>query len=137
MKKSLVILALVLLASNAFAFQPEVVGGIRGGLAVGFMGESSIARNADMRFALEASTNENPVILLLGGKFYLTTIGRKVPLSLGAGAVGYAGGKKSEVGVAISFIFDRMFDVKPLFFEFGVDVAGSGKILAQFGYKLY
>lgn len=137
MRKIIVVMAVLWLSSSAFAFQPEVVGGVRGGLAVGFMGESSIARNADIRFALEASTNENPAILLLGGKFYLTTVGRKVPLSLGAGAVGYVGGKKSEVGVSISFIFDRMFEVKPLFFEFGVDVAGSGKILAQFGYKLY
>ena len=136
MRKLLVILALLLLSSSAFAFQPEVVGGIRGGVAVGFMGESSIARNADIRFAVEASTNSNPVILLMGGKFYLTTIGRAVPLSLGAGLVGYVG-NKSDVGVSLSFIFDNMFDVKPLFFEFGVDVAGSGKILAQAGYKLY
>ncbi|MFA4906012.1 MAG: hypothetical protein WC645_05865 [Candidatus Margulisiibacteriota bacterium] len=137
MKKVLVVLAVLLLSSSAFAFQSEVVGGIRGGLAVGFMGESPIARNADMRFAIEVNTGENPVILLMGGKFYLATIGRQVPLSLGAGLVGYAGGKKSEVGVSISFIFDRMFEIQPLFFEFGVDVAGSGKILAQFGYKLY
>lgn len=136
MKKTLVVLAVLLLSSSAFAFQPEVVGGIRGGLAVGFMGESAIARNADIRFALEASTNEKPAILLIGGKFYLTTIGRRIPMSLGAGMVAYAG-NKSDVGVSISFIFDRMFDVKPLFFEFGVDVAGAGKLLAQAGYKLY
>jgi hypothetical protein len=137
MRKVLVVLAVILLSSSAFAFQSEVVGGIRGGLAVGFMGESAIARNADLRFALEVNTiTDKPLILLMGGKFYLTTIERKIPLSLGVGAVGYLG-NKSDVGVSLSFIFDRMFDVKPLFFEFGVDVAGSGKILAQFGYKLY
>ena len=126
---------IIVMSQGVWAFQPSVLGGVRGGLALGMMVEAGALKNAVFRMGLEASTANNPIILFLGGKFYLTSIGRRIPMSLGLGLVGYAG-KSSEFGLALSFIFDRAFDIKPLFIEAGVDVVGSGKLQAQVGYKL-
>ena len=57
-------------------------------------------------------------------------------MSFGAGAVAYSGDKTSA-GISLSLIFDRAFNVSPLLFECGVDMAEKGRLLAQFGYKIY
>jgi len=137
MKKTLAIVTLMFcLMSASQALQPAVIGGIRDGLALGIMADEGVGRNVGIRFGLEANTGKKPLILFFGGKFYLVTLERKVPLSLGLGLVGYFG-DKSEAGISLSFIFDRIFAINPLFFEVGVDVAGSGRLQAQLGYKIY
>ena len=136
MKRLVVASILCLVASSCvWAIQPEVVGGVRDGLAVGIMGEQSIAKNAALRFGVEADTGKQPLILFVEGKFHLTYLG-KVPMALAAGLVGYAG-NESKFGLGLALVFNRIFDVEPLFAEAGVDIADTGRIRAQVGYKLY
>jgi hypothetical protein len=118
----------LLLSSSVWAFSPAVIGGVRDGLALGIMADEGVAKNVGLRFGVEADTGKNPLILFFGGKFYLMNVGKRYPMSLGLGLIGYLGGSKSEAGVSISLIFDKAFDIKPLFIEAGIDVAGSGKL---------
>jgi len=137
MKK--VIMALfvfVLLAGAANALTPAIIGGIRDGLAIGFLAEDQVGKNFGIRFGVEATTGKQPLLLALGGKFYLTGLGRKASLSFGLGVVAYSGDKTSA-GVSISFIINRAFDITPLFAEIGIDVVDSGRLQAQMGYKLF
>jgi hypothetical protein len=137
MKKSWIALLMALLfVSGSFAMQPEVVGGIRDGLAIGIMADTPIATNAGLRFGLEANTGKQPIMLFFGGKFFLTYAGGS-PMYFGLAAVGYSGNNKTDVGAGLSIIFNRAFNVNPMFVEFGVDVAGSARLQAQVGYKIY
>lgn len=124
----------LLFCSLAQALQPAVIGGIRNGLALGVIAEEPIASNTSLRFGAELNTGNQPIILFFGGKFYLTNISGKIPMSFGLQAVGYSGNRSTDLGLGISLIFSRPFNVNPLFFEFGVDVAGSGHLQAQAGY---
>jgi len=136
MKKSLLVGLLVsLLVSTSFAAVPEIVGGVRNGLAIGIQLEDGVARNLTLRGGIEFDTGKQPIIASLGGKIPLTGIGR-MPLSLGLGFVGYFG-DKSDFGASLTFIFSKFLDITPLFFEFGVDVADSGRLVAQLGYKIF
>jgi len=132
----LVLVVFLLIGSGALAMQPEVIGGIRDGLAGGLMAEAAVAKNVGIRFGLEADTGKQPLIIFFGGKFLLTYVERS-PLSVGVGLVAYSGSSKTDVGLALSFIFNRAFNIEPLFFEFGVDVADKGRLQAQVGYKIY
>jgi len=132
----LVCLVVGLLASSVSAAVPEIVGGVRDGLAIGLQLESSVARNLTIRGGIEFDSGSQPVVAFLGGKIPLTSLGR-MPLALGLGLVGYFGNNKNDVGFSLSFIFNRFLDIQPLFLELGVDVAGHGRPLAQFGYKVY
>ncbi len=129
-----VVLSSILLGQSAFAMRSAIIGGVRDGLAIGIMGEENTPSNIGIRFGAEACTGKNPVVLFLGGKKYLTTLSGNVPLSLGFGLVAYAG-NKTEAGISVSAIFDRAFGVPPLFVEVGIDIAGSGKLQAQVGYR--
>lgn len=135
-KLVLVFVGLMILVSSSYAFQPVIIGGIRGGLAIGIMGSSSIARNVALRAGIEATTGSAPIMAFLGGKFYLGAMGR-MPLSLGLSAVAYAGSSSSEFGFGISAIFDRFLGVRPMFLEAGIDVASTAKAQIQVGYKIY
>jgi hypothetical protein len=137
MKKIIVVSCLLLVVScSAWAMQPIVVGGVRDGLAIGIMAKSAVAKNMAVRFGVEGNTGKQPLIVFFGGKFYLTRMGGS-PMSFGVGAVAYTGGDKTDAGLSLSLIFDRAFNVTPLLFECGVDVAEKGRLLAQFGYKIY
>ena len=137
MKKILIVgLVFGFLVGQSGALVTELVGGVRDGLAVGLQLEDAAARNLTLRGGVAFNTGQQPVIGYIGGKFPLTSVG-KMPLALGLGLVGYFGNDKSDVGFSLSFIFNRFFDLKPLFFEVGVDAAGKGKLLAQLGYKIY
>ena len=136
MKKIIVVLVFSLFVINhsAWAMQPAVIGGLRDGLAVGIMADQHAAQNVEIRYGIEACTGKQPIILFVGGRFYLLSIQERYPLSLGIGAIGYFG-EKSNAGVSLSFIFDRVFDIKPLFIETGIDIVGSGRFMLQVGYK--
>jgi len=137
MKRLAVVSCLLLVVSSlAYAAVPEIVGGVRDGLAVGLQLEAGVARNLTARGAIEFSSGKQPVIGLLGVKIPLTGIGR-MPLGLGLGLVGYFGNSKTDVGFSLTFVLNRMLDIEPLFLEFGVDVAGSGRAVCQLGYKIY
>jgi hypothetical protein len=139
MKKTAAFLAAtLLLAGSVFAMQPEIIGGIRDGLALGIMADAPIAKNAGIRFGVEANTASQPVIAFLGGKFFLTNTGG-CPMYLGLGAVAYSGGdhRRTDLGASVSLIFNRAFNINPLFVEFGIDAADSARIQAQVGYKIY
>ncbi|MFH1387662.1 MAG: hypothetical protein ABIH50_08350 [bacterium] len=137
MKRGILVGLLVsVLVGNAFAAVTEIVGGVRDGAALGIQLESSVAKNLTIRGGIEFDSGKQPFIGFLGLKFPLTSIGR-MPLALGLGAVGYFGNNKTEAGVSLSFIFNRFLDINPLFLELGVDAAGTGKLLAQLGYKIY
>ncbi len=116
-------------------FNPSVIGGVRDGIALGMMGESEISKNASFRFGAEANSSNKPIILFLGGKFFLTNIIDNYPMSFGLGLVGYLG-NKFEAGPSVSLIFDRIFDIRQLSAEFGIDIAGSGKLQLQAEYKI-
>lgn len=136
MKKLIVVSCLLLVVScSAWAMQPAIIGGVRDGVAIGMMAKQSVAKNVAIRFGAELNTGKQPMILFFGGKFYLANMGGS-PMSFGIGAVAYAG-DKTDVGVAASVIFDRAFNVSPLFFEFGVDVADKARLQLQAGYKIY
>ncbi|MDD5593113.1 MAG: hypothetical protein PHG97_00050 [Candidatus Margulisbacteria bacterium] len=137
MKKVMIgVLFVGLLMGCSQAAVPEIVGGVRDGLAIGLQLEAGVARNLTARGAIEFNSGNQPVCALIGGKIPLTAIGR-MPLGLGLGLVGYFGNNKNDVGFSLTFILNRMLDVEPLFLEFGVDVAGKGRPVCQFGYKIY
>lgn len=131
------ILTIILFVGSAMAMQPAVIGGIRDGLAVGLMGDQQVGRNFGLRIGLEANTGNQPIIAFFGGKFYLTNIGRHMPMSLGVSLVSYFGNRNADIGLGLSVIFNNFFDIKPFFFEIGVDAVSRGKLQAQLGYKLY
>ena len=138
MRKFFLVLVLSLMVfGQAGAAQLELIGGIRDGLALGIMAEQNVARNLGLRYGIEANTGKQPIIVFLGGKFYLTDFSRGMPLSLGLGFVGYFGGKTTDPGISISIIINRAFNLNPLFIEAGVDAAGSGRLQLQLGYKVY
>lgn len=128
-------LALIMLAplSRAEALTPAVIGGIRGGLALGMCGEERIQNNIDLKFGLEADTDSNPFVFFFGGKFYLTKVARYVPMSFNAGLVAYAG-NRSDVGLYLALTFDNLFENRHVFADVGIDAAGSGRLQAQMGY---
>ena len=139
MKKTLLVSCLLLVAScSALAMQPEIVGGIRDGLAIGIMADAPIAKNVGLRFGLEANSGKQPMMVFFGGKFYLTNAGSS-PMYLGVHGVGYTGGSnnQTDVGFGLSAIFNRAFNVNPMFMEFGIDVASTSRLVAQVGYKIY
>jgi hypothetical protein len=138
MKKILLIglLAAVLLCQSVLAAQLSFIGGIRDGLAVGIMADQSVAHNLGLRYGLEADTGHQPVIAFVGGKFYLTSLQRQMPLSLGLGLVGYFGNGNSAAGLSISAIIERAFNLPQLFIETGIDVVGQGRLQLQLGYKI-
>lgn len=129
-------IVLIVIGQGAWAMQPELIGGVRDGLAFGVMADQPVARNIGIRFGAQANTGKQPIVLFFGGKFYLTNFGR-VPMSLGLGAVAYSGGGKTDMGLTISLVFNRAFNVDPLFIEAGIDVAGSSRLQLQVGYKIY
>jgi len=133
-----VILGLLLLVGSSFALQPEIVGGVRDGLAVGIMTDHQMGRSWGMRMGVEATTGKQPLILFLGGKFYLSNISYNSLLSLGVHVVGYMGStSNNNVGFGVSGIINNAFGVKPMFVELGVDVVGTARGVVQLGYKLY
>lgn len=139
MRKLLVVSCLLIVVScSAWAMQPEINGGIRDGMAIGIMADTPVAKNVGLRFGIEANSGQQPVMMFFGGKFFLTSVGRS-PLYLGVHGVGYTGGSsnRTDVGFGLSAIFNRAFNVKPMFVEFGIDVASTARMLAQVGYKIY
>lgn len=126
-------LLLVLLGSECLAFQPAVIGGIRHGVALGLALESGYSNSPSLRYGFEVNTSNTPGIVFIGGKWFLSNIDGKYPMSLSAGAVGYLG-NNSQLGPYISLVFDRFMGVKPLFLEFGVDAVNSGQLQLQLGY---
>ncbi|MFA4844465.1 MAG: hypothetical protein WC632_05900 [Candidatus Margulisiibacteriota bacterium] len=130
---SLVAFMVLLLGSSCLAFQPAVIGGIRDGLALGLMAESGLTNGATLRYGFEANTSNTPGILFIGGKWFLTNIRGGSPMSMSGGLVGYLG-DHSTAGPYISLIFDRLFEVTPLFLEVGIDVVKSGRLQFQVGY---
>ena len=138
MKKIFAVLVLFLVsAAAAHAMQPAVIGGVRDGMAIGFLAEDQVGRNFGIRMAIEANSSTQPIVGLLGGKFYLTSLGKRPYLSFGLGVVAYGGRHSSSIGAALSFIINRAFDVTPLFMSIGVDVVDSPRLQAQMGYKLF
>ncbi len=131
------VLSAVIMAPSAMAQQLELIGGVRDGLAFGIMAETNMARNLGLRYGIEADTGKQPLIGFIGTKLYLTDFARQMPLSLGIGFVGYFGGDRTSAGISLSFIINQAFNLKPLFIEAGVDVADSGRLQLQAGYKIY
>jgi hypothetical protein len=135
-KLLLVSVSVMLLASSVLAFQPAIEGGYRDGMAIGLIGKSPVARNVALQIGVEATSGKQPLVGFLGGKFYLSNMGR-MPLSFGLAGVAYSGDAGSEFGVGLSAILDRAFGVRPMFVEFGVDVVGEARAQLQVGYRLY
>jgi len=126
-------LIMLLLGSSSFAAQSAIIGGIRDGAALGLMFESGSINAAKLRLGFEANTSNTPVIVLVGGKWYLSDVSNRFPMFLSAGLVGYLG-NSSEAGPYISVMFERLLAATPLFLEIGIDVVKSGKLQLQVGY---
>jgi len=127
----------VFLFGCAQAAQLSVIGGIRDGLALGIMGDQSVAKNLGLRYGIEANTGSQPIIAFLGGKFYLTNLARQLPLSLGVGVVSYVGNGKTTAGLSLSLIIERAFNLPQLFIETGIDACDQGRFQLQLGYEIY
>ena len=127
-------LLVLLFGSECLAYRTAVIGGIRDGAALGLMLESGPYDNAKLRLGFEANTGNTPGILFIGGKWLLTSIYSRYPMSISGGLVGYLGDNNSDAGPYISLIFERHLDVTPLFLEVGIDVVRSGKLQFQMGY---
>lgn len=132
-KLVLFIITLSLLCSSSFAARYALVGGIRSGFAGGLMVQQYINNDVALRGGVEITSGYDPICAFIGGKFLLTYVGRYSPLSLGLGAVGFFG-NTSDMGLSISCVIDRLFDVRPLFMEFGADIAGPVRLMLQVGY---
>ncbi|MFC1568419.1 hypothetical protein ACFL37_01830, partial [Candidatus Margulisiibacteriota bacterium] len=92
MKKFAVILVVSLMfAGSSLALVPEIIGGVRDGLAVGVMADNPLGKNVDLRFGAELNSGKQPVILFGGAKFFMTYFGSS-PMYLGLHAVAYSGG---------------------------------------------
>lgn len=135
MKKMVIsaIALIMLLGSSCLAFQPAIIGGIRDGVALGLMLDSGISNSASLRMGFEANTSNTPGIVFVGGKWFLSNISSRFPMSLSGGLVGYLG-NNAQAGPYISVIFEHFLDVTPLFLEFGIDVVKSGRLQFQAGY---
>lgn len=137
MKKGLIFAAallVLLLGSECLAFRPAVIGGVRDGTALGLMFERASTSKTALRLGIEANTGNTPVIVFVGGKWFLTNLSGSYPMSLSGGLVGYLGNNHSDAGPYISLVFDRLLDFTPLFLEVGIDVVGSGRLQCQIGY---
>ena len=136
MKKTkilLVVSIILVMGTSCLASQSAIIGGIRNGVALGIMGEKNLSQSVDLRFGFEANTSNNPGLIFVGGKWFLTNISGRFPLFLSGGLVGYLG-NNTEAGPYISLITEKFFDVQPLFLEFGIDIVNSGKLQLQIGY---
>jgi hypothetical protein len=137
MKKIIVgLLVSVMLAGSSLALVPEIIGGVRDGLAVGVMADNPIGKNVDLRFGAELNSGKQPIILFGGAKFFMTYFGSS-PMYLALAGVAYSGGSNTDVGLGLSLVFNRAFNVAPMFVECGVDFARTGRVQAQLGYKIY
>ena len=125
----------VLSCQQAFAFRPEIIGGIRNGLAAGLMAEEPVSQDFSLRFGAEGTTGNEGIVLLAGGKFLMTYLDRS-PFSLGVGLVGYIG-TTGSIGFSVSGVVDRFLGVRPMFMEAGADfVANSIRLQLQLGYRI-
>ncbi|MFA5840522.1 MAG: hypothetical protein WC890_07770, partial [Candidatus Margulisiibacteriota bacterium] len=129
----LVVSIILVMGTSCLASQSAIIGGIRNGVALGIMGEKNLSQSVDLRFGFEANTSNNPGLIFVGGKWFLTNISGRFPLFLSGGLVGYLG-NNTEAGPYISLITEKFFDVQPLFLEFGIDIVNSGKLQLQIGY---
>ena len=135
MKKTVSVVAfiVILLVSSCAASQPAVIGGVRDGLALGLMMENGTSNSTTLRLGFEANTSNTPGIVFVGGKWFISNVGGRFPMSLSDGLVGYLG-NDTTAGPYISLIFDRFLEMSPLFLEVGIDVVKSGRLQFQMGY---
>jgi len=134
---------LFLAGQSAWANHTAMIGGMRDGLAMGLEIEEHLSDNLMYRFGLEASTGEdisftadNPFVLTGGGRFRLGKLGFS-PMWGGVGVVGNFG-NNTEIGVALSLIFEKIYNQDPLFLETGLDWftdPGHGHVQIQVGYR--
>lgn len=135
-KVMLVFAVLLVLCGISYAMQPEVVGGIRKGVALGVYGDQYLESRLYLHTGIEANTSKQPIIGIFGASIFLARLANRYPLLMNLGLVVY-GGEKTEAGLNLSFNFERFLDIKNLFLETGIDVVGSGgNLLLQIGYKL-
>ena len=133
MKKILIAIIIILFGSQCIAMHTALFGGYRDGLALGLIMEKPFVSNVVYRFGIEGTTGQNHLLMFVGVRDYLLTSGA-VPISLRLSLLGYFG-NNSALGGSFSFIFDNINNNKQLFFETGLDLVGSAKAMAQFGYK--
>jgi hypothetical protein len=131
---TVVALLVLLFGSECFASGPAVIGGIRDGVALGLMGESGLTNGAALRYGFEANTSNTPGIIFVGGKWFLSNLRGGSPMFISGGLIGCFGNNNTAAGPYISMIFERLFDVAPLFLECGIDVVKSGSLQFQVGY---
>ncbi len=135
MKKLLLLtlVSMVLFSSAAFADRISLIGGIRGGLAVGIAADHYAGENLNLRYGVEVNSGLNGLILFGEDKFLLSS--GKTPVYLGLGIVGYFG-SGSSAGISLSVIFDHAFDVQRLFVELGADFVSEARLQLQAGFRL-
>ena len=132
-----VLLATLLIGGQALAMHHSIVGGFRGGAAFGMGSEYHFTQSIALRFGVEGTTGNNPLILSLGGHFFniQPTPGILTPWFVGLGVVSYSG-NNSTAGGSASIIYDPLERTNPFFAEAGIDLVGSPRIMAQVGYYI-
>ena len=137
MKIPILILALIVLTleSLSLANGPAILGGIRNGTALGVVLEVDSFYYTNLRLGLEANTPNDPGIVFIGGKWFLSDLNSRYPTFLSSGLVGYLSNSSSEIGPFVAVIWEGFLDVPPLFLELGVDVVKSGIVELQLGYN--
>lgn len=137
MKKIFLVSALIMLLSgNAFAYQASILLGARNnGLGGGFNIEFGRYWNSNLRLGVEATSGKNPVLAYFGAKSIITGSSSPMPIYLAGGLVGTFG-DKSQLGISLSFVLDRLFGARPVYAELGIDFLDTAKLQAQLGFKL-
>ncbi|HTY13135.1 MAG TPA: hypothetical protein VMD02_02990 [Candidatus Omnitrophota bacterium] len=138
MKKAAVWVAVFMsfiFAGQAFCLEDAIIGGVRGGISFGVKTEYHFVQSVALRFGLEGTTGENPLILSAGAHFLNFPLknGNPSPWFLGAGVVGYSG-KSTQSGLSLSLIYDPLEKSDQYFGEIGFDFINSPRIMAEIGY---
>ena len=125
----------LLLSGSSHALQTSVLFGARNnGLAGGVNIDFGRFWASHLRLGLEGTTGKNPGLVYFGARSMITGT-TSMPIYLAGGLVGTFG-EKSQLGLTISCIVDRLFGARPIVGEIGIDFLETAKLQAQLGFKL-
>jgi hypothetical protein len=137
--KRAVLLSIVValfLCSAAMANRVSVIGGIRGGLALGLAVDQLVMEYPNVKVGVEVATGDEGFIMFAEDQFLMTNYGENHPIYLGVGVIGYLG-RNSAGGFTVSGIFESPLNDPRMYIEVGADmIPNAAKLQLQTGYRL-